>query len=693
MKRKRSNADSTSLDCCNATTADMKTAQSTQKRRLDLYENVHVKTHPTHSLLKAEMKNGSKSFLIDLDEPLEQLQWRGHHTNSGSMSIPKSCHHKIAQWQERHIVRVEQHARAHNQPVLSQILGSNHHVLLSQKYEPSKFVDLLTNHDANRDALKWLKSWDDVVFHNDHTSVPRQKILLLAGPAGVGKTTLAHCLANHCNYTIMEINASDDRSRSTLIQHIKARTQSKSVMTPQKPKLVLLDEIDGALSSSSHLSSNQNRSAITELLALARNAKDPLTRPIICTCNDLYSPALKDLRAYAKLIVFRRDMNNDDRIISRLQFICNVEKIPITLNDLHKLTQTYQGDIRSCLNALHFLKLGFSPNFQQHSLSSPSGSSLKDLDRGYFDLMQFIFNHRAHSVRELIMYLGREAGDFKLVDGCFSNYLNQPFSDPDFSKLRQTVDYLCFSDLATTLAQQHSQFTLNNYSLTALIASHLYCRPNTTKFIALQLPMDYFQARKKTREHMQLCQQFRERVVPELFSFYSISDMLLHTLSPLYSILNTAHLRKDISDVYLFSQKEKQILLHLLEVHRALGLTYEYQFVNSRSSSSISNQYTLHPNVFQLLLDLGSDIPERGTTYAIPLCQYVNHGGELAVDHSAEEKDSLSTPVKVTADSPFFAKSKTQHDSPMHNEGPVKFVFEDSASKAIRHPAKISEWY
>lgn len=35
-----------------------------------------------------------------------------------------------------------------------------------KKYEPDKFIDLLTDDKVNRNMLTWLKSWDPIVFNN-----------------------------------------------------------------------------------------------------------------------------------------------------------------------------------------------------------------------------------------------------------------------------------------------------------------------------------------------------------------------------------------------------------------------------------------------------------------------------------------------------------------------------------------------
>ena len=69
---------------------------------------------------------------------------------------------------------------------------------------------------------------------------------MLESATGLGKTTLAHVVARHCGYRPLEINASDDRTATTLVSRINDAVQMQAVIGTARPNCVIIDEIDGA---------------------------------------------------------------------------------------------------------------------------------------------------------------------------------------------------------------------------------------------------------------------------------------------------------------------------------------------------------------------------------------------------------------------------------------------------------------
>ena len=127
------------------------------------------------------------------------------------------------------------------------------------------------------------------------------------------QTTLAHIVAAHCGYTPLEVNASDDRSPERLREILASATQNATLLADKKPNCVILDEIDGIDGSRNALD------CITNIIKAplrssaggsggkgtkSSSTNFPLTRPLICICNDQYAPALRDLIRLSDVFVF-----------------------------------------------------------------------------------------------------------------------------------------------------------------------------------------------------------------------------------------------------------------------------------------------------------------------------------------------------------------------------------------------------
>lgn len=95
-------------------------------------------------------------------------------------------------------------------------------------------------------------------------------------------------------------------------------------------------------------------SACCPLLTAANTPAKPLRRPIICICNDLYAPALRPLRQYARIIRFKKP--SPQLIVKRLRDICEREVLEADTRALTTLVEVTGGDVRTCLNTLQFIK-------------------------------------------------------------------------------------------------------------------------------------------------------------------------------------------------------------------------------------------------------------------------------------------------------------------------------------------------
>ncbi|XP_028254914.1 chromosome transmission fidelity protein 18 homolog [Parambassis ranga] len=543
------------------------------------------------------------------------------------------------------------------------------------RFSPHHYTELLSDDFTNRCLLKWLKLWDTVVFGRERRSRPARterqapnqnsfkpnqgnqnqnrfkskvevteelleaeldqykrpkfKVALLSGPPGLGKTTLAHVIAKHAGYNVVEINASDDRSAEVFQKRIDTATQMKSVLgANERPNCLIIDEIDGAPAA-----------AINILLAVLnrkdghggeagpegtkkKKKKEPiLLRPIICICNDLYVPALRPLRQQAFLLTFPQ--TQPSRLTQRLAEISLQQGLKVDTGTLMSLCEKTDNDIRSCINTLQFLHGRGHKQLDTKTIQSVSVGQ-KDQHKGLFHLWQEIFQlprikrkRIGEGFEELvgsgsgaqrfqhILHLASSSGEYeKVSQGLYDNYLSMRVRDPNLQSVCEALDWLSFSDRLNQVIMHGQNFTLMKYLPFLAITFHfLFAHTHVPR---ISYPHSHHEATSRLVSSRNALSTMLVDIPASIRTRISQLSLTLDILTLLLDII-CPKLRP--VNPQLFSSREKEQMRELINTMLAYNLSY-------RQDRTPEGQYTyvLEPRVEDVVKFAGLP-PRRQLTY------------------------------------------------------------------------------
>lgn len=199
----------------------------------------------------------------------------------------------------------------------------------TEKYKPSSSRDFAGNEEAIRILREWLEGWS--------RGPPRKRALLLIGPTGVGKTSAVYAVSGEIGYDVMEVNASDNRSKNAISQLLRTATISGSLVG-KRGRVILIDELEGL--------SGTDRGATTALAAFIRETRVPM----ILITSDPTDRKITPLRRLCQIVEFYPVPKKV--VMQYLERICRGEKIKYDREALEYLAELTNGDLRAAINDL-----------------------------------------------------------------------------------------------------------------------------------------------------------------------------------------------------------------------------------------------------------------------------------------------------------------------------------------------------
>ncbi len=329
--------------------------------------------------------------------------------------------------------------------------------LLNEELRPQEFKDVFLIRPDREKIEKWANSWQE--------GTPIKKGIILSGPPGYGKTSIAYALSRTMNWEIIEINSSEVRTEEFIKKTVGLFARYGDLFSFEKTqgpnKVALIDEADHIYERGSKGGTGETGGykAISEILKETKI-------PIIITMNEYEefkrkrSSSVNSILSYCETVeikkIFERKGGLEyknilstlaDRIIDYAQRNgYRPERSIIT-----EIISSDIPDIRAAINDCEAYIYSKSLN--------PSATDSRDSTTIIFDTLRLIFHGDEYSKVKNVINESDTAPE-QLILWISQNI---PTQSRNFSSIIEAMEYLSEIDLTDRRAHRFLYFRMMAY--------------------------------------------------------------------------------------------------------------------------------------------------------------------------------------------------------------------------------------
>ncbi len=345
----------------------------------------------------------------------------------------------------------------------------------ADKYRATSFSSLIVKPEILRSVIAWVNMWK--------AGNPQKKVLLLHGPPGTGKTTVAYVISKEMGMKVIEMNSSEKRNSDNLMLIGKMAGLYRDLTDFQEPgsgpdKIILIDEADNIFEGRGEGSDTGGMRALGDIAQTTKN-------PVIVTMNDFYefrrkehSREITENSLEIEMLPYTRKNEKDyrefrARLKQRMHEIASTEGLVVSDEIVEGLIEKNGTDIRAAINDLESMRG-----------SDGSFTGIRDIQESIYKVVESILfrgemDHAIETSRDgdftaedLLMWMDENTGSVALSSG---------------DRVR-AYDLISICDVNIGRVRRRQHFAFKGYAEELACGTRHVMRKPNTHYVKFQFP-------------------------------------------------------------------------------------------------------------------------------------------------------------------------------------------------------------